>query len=597
MRPTVTSALAAAILIAACASAQQSVQLQVYFFAELGDYVVCTTSCDGLNASYATNPLWSGPNVSALSSPGTVPLNLYHNTITGRHITTTSTQGNAWALANNYTLIGPQGWVFASPSHDAIALEMWFSSKLGSYYLIGTPFDRDAAFNSGYAFLYADSYTPRPDPQWTVWPGTPQPTAPFPVSKDILGFEYDVYGNAVPSGINADTWFPSWSADGRLYSSWTDGVVNGVHSASALRLHATTGFALIDGSDPFNLTVYNVSTYVEPIYPYEGRYPSLNFVLNGTWFYGTYSVENYGANGFPSPPPDCGNWCIMGPFCGIRTSTDAGATWTPDPFRNMTSFSDNIFGEHANNNTKVKFGAPHAVDFGQENGNAPNGALYIIGMGAEWADSHQSWIQGDSVYLARTIGPPAAATINNASSWEFWGGESAGWVPDIAGARPLLVWRQKTGVVTASYVPALQKYIVAITTPTNGSSTVDDFDTYFLESDALTGPYSLVTYLSSFGPEAYFMNIPSKFASAAPVMAAPPSWMSIPAAPEGSPKIVPYEGAPGIAASGYYTFFLSYSANFAHQLGPANPIGSGYHWSLLRSRFMLSAAFADKLGL
>jgi len=312
---------------------------------------------------------------------------------------------------------------------------------------------------------------------------------------------------------------------------------------------------------------------------------------------GTYSVENYGARGFPSPAPDCGNWCIMGPFCGIRTSIDGGATWTPDPFRNMTGFADNIFGERADNNTKVKFGAPHAVDFGQENAAAPNGALYIIGTGAEWASSHQSWMQGDSVYLARTIGRPAAATINNASSWEFWGGESAGWLPHVSSARPLFVWRQKTGVVTASFIPALNKFIIAISTPTNGSSTVDNFDTYFLESDVLTGPYSLVTYLSSFGPEAYFVNLPSKFLSAAPTNPAESaSWLAKPAAPQGSPIVVPFEGATDADVStAYYSFFLSYSANFAHQLGPANPPGSGYHWSLLRSRFKLSAAFAGKL--
>lgn len=585
--------LLVALLTAAYATAQ-SVQLQVWYFPALGDYAVCTSSCGDLNASYTTDPLWWGPNVSSGPSPDTVPLNLYRSSVTSRHITTASSQGNAWALANNFTLIGPQGWVVLAPVHDAIALEMWFSSKQGSYYLIGTPFDRDAAFNSGYAFLYIDSYTPRPDPQWTVWPGVPQPTAPFPVSTDLLGFEYDIYGNAVPRGVNADTWYPSWAADGLLYSSWTDGTVNGVKSASALRLHATTGFAVITGDDPFNLTVTNVSTYIEPIWPYEGRYPSLNFVLNGTWFYGTYSVENYGANGFPSPPPDCGNWCIMGPFCGIRTSTDGGATWTPDPFRNMTSFSDNIFGEHANNNTKVKFGAPHAVDFGQENAHSPDGALYIIGTGAEWASSHQSWIQGDSVYLARTIGPPVAETINNASSWEFWGGEPGGWTPNISSASPLFVWRQKTGVVTASYVPALKKYIVAITTPTNGSSTVGNFDTYFLESDDLTGPYSLVTYLSSFGPEAYFMNIPSKFAGATVTKGAPPVWMAVPGALAGFPLAVPVNGVTGAA---YYNFFLSYSANFAHQMGPANPPGSGYHWSLLRSRFELSPAYLARLGL
>lgn len=587
----VSSLVAFALLGSAAA---QTVQLSVYFSSALGDYAVCTVSCNGLGANYTTDALWAGPNVSSVQTPGTEPLNLYLNIETGHHITTASTQGNAWALANGFTLIAPQGWVLAAATPEAIALEMWFSAKRGNYYLIGTPYDRDVAFNSGYAFQYIDSFTPRPPALWTQWPNQPQPTAPFPASTDLLGFEYDFNGNAVPPGVNADTWYPSWAADGRLYSSWTDGVVNGVHSASALRLHATTGMAIITGDDPFNLVVSNASTYVEPIWPYEGRYPSLNFMLNGTWFYGTYSVENYGANGFPSPPPDCGNWCILGPFCGIRTSTDEGQSWTPDPFRNMTGYANNIFGERANNNTKVKFGSPHAVDFGQENLHAPSSSLYIIGTGAEWADSHQSWMQGDSVYLARTIGPPDAMTINNASSWEFWGGNATqGWVSNVSAARPLLIWRQKTGVVTATYVPALMKYIICISTPTNGSSTVGNFDTYFLESDALTGPFSLVTYMSTFGPEAYFVNIPSKFMATAPVAGAPSAWVASPGAVN-VPAIATQQEHSGAA---YFNFFLSYSANFADQLGAANPPGSGYHWSLLRSRFALSSAFTEKLKI
>ena len=66
---------------------------------------------------------------------------------------------------------------------------------------------------------------------------------------------------------------------------------------------------------------------------------------------GTYSLENFGR--WPTPGPNCGNWCIQGPFCSIRTSTDSGVTWTA-PRRNMTGYSDNIFGETAFNNSKVK---------------------------------------------------------------------------------------------------------------------------------------------------------------------------------------------------------------------------------------------------
>ena len=48
---------------------------------------------------------------------------------------------------------------------------------------------------------------------------TPPPGAPFPMSTDLLSYEYALGGNAVPPGIGADTWYPSWDADGNLYSS------------------------------------------------------------------------------------------------------------------------------------------------------------------------------------------------------------------------------------------------------------------------------------------------------------------------------------------------------------------------------------------
>jgi hypothetical protein len=272
--------------------------------------------------------------------------------------------------------------------------------------------------------------------------------------------------------------------------------VNGVRSGSG-GAHATTGYAIAVGDDPFSLVISNASTYVEPATPYGGRYPSLNFRLGGVWYYGTYSLEDFGR--LPSPGPNCGNWCILCPFTSIRTSRTEGRTWV-DARRNMTSFTDNIFGETCANNTKVKMGAPHAVDFGRENEHAQDGRLYIIATGAETPESHESWMQGDSVYLARTTGAPDPDTINTAAAWEFWAGGA--WAPTLAAARPLFVWPGRTGVVTLSWVPALSKFIMVISTPSFGCSTVGNFDTYMLESDAMTGPFALVSYLAAFGPEA-----------------------------------------------------------------------------------------------
>lgn len=65
-------------------------------------------------------------------------------------------------------------------------------------------------------------------------------------------------------------WYPSWAADGNLYTSWTDGSVDG-HSSGSGGHGATTGFATVLGDDPFALTLANVSVYAEPADPYQGR--------------------------------------------------------------------------------------------------------------------------------------------------------------------------------------------------------------------------------------------------------------------------------------------------------------------------------------
>jgi len=69
-----------------------------------------------------------------------------------------------------------------------------------------------------------------------------------------------------------------------MYSSWTDGSVDGHRSGSGGGDKATTGMAIITGDDPFNLTLSGVSTYVESTLPYQGRYPSLNYFRDGVWY-------------------------------------------------------------------------------------------------------------------------------------------------------------------------------------------------------------------------------------------------------------------------------------------------------------------------
>jgi hypothetical protein len=216
----------------------------------------------------------------------------------------------------------------------------------------------------------------------------------------------------------------------------------------------------------------------------------------------------------------------------------------------------------------VEPGAPHFVDFGRDMEHSPDGRAYLVGHGSTRMtnSTRLSWMSGDDVYLARTAAAPDPATVNNLASWEFFTGRDtvsgeALWVAgNVTAAKPLFTWLNRTGVVTVTYVAAIQRYLMCVSTPTvYGGDTLHDFDSYILEASDVTGPWSRVAYLASFGPEAYFLNIVSKFAAAEVV-------------------------------NGTLELWLSYSANFAAaNLGPPNAPFSGYSWVLQKIRVGVAA--------
>ena len=64
--------------------------------------------------------------------------------------------------------------------------------------------------------------------KWTTWTNQPQEGIPWPRSKDLLGWEFlsganPGYGGGDHTRRSADTWYPSWAADNKLYTSFTDG--------------------------------------------------------------------------------------------------------------------------------------------------------------------------------------------------------------------------------------------------------------------------------------------------------------------------------------------------------------------------------------
>lgn len=339
---------------------------------------------------------------------------------------------------------------------------------------------------------------------YKVWPSEPPPDCPFQKSAEITGVCFT--GKHIRYA-HADTWYPSWAANGHLYSPWTDGTVNGVRSSSA-GPHATTGNATILGDNPLKLQIVDPGVYPGNPAPYGGRYPCGSLVYNGVWYYGTYCLMDSDGN-----PSKGLNWDILGPFVGFRYSTDYGRTWHDTPHTPLHP----LFPEPKKPGGKLKIGSPHFVDFGKNMEYSPDGRAYLVGQGATNPDpkprpANLSWITGDQIYMVRV--QPSIENMNDRSKYEYFAGFDASghpiWTHDYSKIKPLVDWNNNCGCVTMTYDAPLKRYLMCIT---NGGNTISRFDTYILESEQITGPWKLVVYMRHFGEQGYFVNIPSKFIS------------------------------------------------------------------------------------
>jgi len=349
-----------------------------------------------------------------------------------------------------------------------------------------------------------------------IWPNTPPPGCPFPQSEHLSRLAFT---GRHANYTKADTWYPSWASDGALYSPWTDGWFEEhesdpmLYCSSHLRHpsnadrdgQSATGHAKITGDDPMALTLENLGVdYARPA-PYGGRYPCGSLVHDGVWYYGTYCLDETGRR---APNGQRLNWDVLGPFVGFRISRDFGKTWEACPHTPQSP----IFGETGKDGGKVKIGAPHFVDFGRNMQHSPDGKAYLVGHGATRSDAELAWIRGDQAYLCRVT--PSPDTMNHPAAWEFFGGHDAAgapiWTKDFNAIEPLLEWNGRIGHATITYNAPLKKYLMCIT---DGGNTISTFNSYILESDEITGPWKLVTFMERFGEQAYFLNIPSKFIS------------------------------------------------------------------------------------
>lgn len=345
-----------------------------------------------------------------------------------------------------------------------------------------------------------------------IWKAETPNDCPFTQSKELTGIKL----LGIKSGFHfGDTWYPSWASDDKLYSPWTDGGCVRLDgswegSNSGDGDYSTTGQGVIEGDNPLDLKVYSLGLNRAAPKPYHGRYPCGSLIYNGVWYYGTYCLDPAGSSKYGDKTY---NWPWMGPFVGFRYSTDLGRKWQDCPL----SPEKPLFIETGINGYPVKIGSPHFVDFGKNMQYSPDGKAYLVAHGADTSDTkprfwNDSWITGDQIYLLRVA--PSIENINDRSKYEYFAGYDnkgeAIWTKEFEKIKPMLEWNNNMGCVTVTYNAPLKKYLMCVT---DGGNTCAKMNTYILESDRITGPWKIVTYMKDFGEQAYFVNIPSKFIS------------------------------------------------------------------------------------
>ena len=279
----------------------------------------------------------------------------------------------------------------------------------------------------------------------------------------------------------------------------------------------------------FNLTVAGVGTVTHPpfnvslpgVAPPYGVYPSTAFVFRGTRWVGYYLLsDSSGA---------CGNWCRLGPLLSFAFAPAAPLpangsipdawSFAGSPLWGGAGEARGVF-EPINVSAPIRMGVPRFADLGPDLTYSPDGRAYLIAKGCSANDGlHCSFMTGDAAFLARTAGPMAAlvdspASLNNASTWEFYAGLGAAgaavWTPTLAEASPLFEWPGTVGGLTLTYMPTRARFIIVVNLPSDHVRPTDaSFDTYVLEAPAITGPYALVSYMPSLGPQMYFQHISS----------------------------------------------------------------------------------------
>ncbi|NSW58235.1 MAG: hypothetical protein HPY44_19690 [Armatimonadetes bacterium] len=377
------------------------------------------------------------------------------------------------------------------------------------------------------------------------WP-TPIPNdCPFPRSTHLSGIR--LTGRHAHYTVT-DYYDTSWAADGNLYAKCGDGALE---SAALNILNA--GIVKIIGDDPLSLQFRYLGDFnsCPDVTNWQSgantrRYGCATLVRNGVWYYGLedgwntssdtgigrfwgflYSRDFDRVVGSLGEVADHSFWRLKeNPYWHDPTGQEARYYPRTTRIGEYPLYPDGVippraggfFGEPPNVN---RIRNPHFVDLGRDCEWATDNYVYMTCHGSEGLKPPE-WANGDSVYLLRC--PARFEDIIRADGWEFYAGKSQQredlWSHAVIDARPLLTWTDRLGHAYVVYNKPLGRYIMCISPLVVKDNESDSPHKLYsaegcllLESEQITGPWSIFQYLGGFGPNAYAMSMPSKFIS------------------------------------------------------------------------------------
>jgi hypothetical protein len=268
--------------------------------------------------------------------------------------------------------------------------------------------------------------------------------APAPSGKPIVAAFFDLAHIHKWDSSNGDSWDPFWADDGQLYAFNCDGAGFGSGSRNlALNELFWENPAAFTGSRVNGMDEYGKADATGP----DGATWKIcgQECIDGV-FYGFVCRNTYGNK---SHDPQLRQTSVN---ASLIKSTDHGKTWTRSAAEN---YAHPMW-------PGSRFGAPGFIHYGQNGGavTADGADQYVYAI-----SNNGFWNNGDDFILARV--PRKLIGRQQASDWSYVAGvmrmdpmNTPIWSTDIAKARPILVRPSQCGWTSATYIPALGRYVL-----------------------------------------------------------------------------------------------------------------------------------------